>query len=394
MKPLHIFGKEFIEQEAIEQLQRAMSLPIAVAGALCPDAHKGYGFPIGGVLATDNAVIPYAVGVDIACRMRLTVFGEDSAFYLIHDSKERQLLREAIFEETRFGVGCEFPSGMRTHEVMDDPRWEAIPWLKDLRDRAAKQLGTSGSGNHFVEFGVFKGFVNIDECLQQVGYLALLSHSGSRALGGKICEHYYEIAKQECPQLEGDMKHFSWLGLNSDAGREYWMAMDLAARYAQANHELIHKHIQRRLGLPVAYELENHHNLAWVEVHAGQEVVVHRKGATPAHALTRGIIPGSMATPGYIVQGRGSVDSLCSASHGAGRAMSRKAAKRSITKDDRDTFLRNRNVELISGDLDEAPQAYKDIDTVMSAQTDLIDILGVFNPSLVKMAPAGEKAED
>jgi tRNA-splicing ligase RtcB len=175
--------------------------------------------------------------------------------------------------------------------------------------------------------------------------------------------------------------------------------MELMGRYAAANHALIHAHIAKALGVDVRLDLENHHNYAWRERHrladgTEREVIVHRKGATPAGAGVLGIIPGSMATPGYVVRGRGSAASLDSAAHGAGRRMSRTQAKREFNWKTAQAFLRERNVTLLSAGLDEVPMAYKDIDEVMAAQQDLVEPLARFEPRLVKMAPGGERPED
>jgi len=169
-------------------------------------------------------------------------------------------------------------------------------------------------------------------------------------------------------------------------------------RYAAANHQLIHKHIAKKVGAHIMLDIENHHNFAWKERHviAGveREVIVHRKGATPAGSGVLGIIPGSMAAPGFVVRGRGQPESLHSASHGAGRVMSRSKALQSFTWSATKKLLAERGVNLISAGLDEVPGVYKDIHAVMAAQSDLVEILGRFDPKLVKMCPAGEKAED
>jgi tRNA-splicing ligase RtcB len=174
--------------------------------------------------------------------------------------------------------------------------------------------------------------------------------------------------------------------------------MELMGRYAAANHACIHQHIAENLGAQVILDLENHHNFAWKEKHViggvEREVIVHRKGATPAGTGVLGIIPGSMASPGFVVTGRGNPDSLNSASHGAGRAMSRKAANEKFNWKDVNRLLRERGVTLISAGLDEVPMAYKNIREVMAAQKDLVTTLGQFDPKLVKMAPSGERPED
>jgi len=368
-------------------MANACRLPISISGALMPDAHLGYGLPIGGVLATDNAVIPYAVGVDIACRMRLSVL--DMPVGEIRGAHKK--LEHVLEDETSFGVGAEFRKP-KDHEVMDDD-WGVSPITSKVRNKARRQLGTSGSGNHFVEFGA----LTLEEPelgLQPGTYLALLSHSGSRGPGNTVASHYSRLAQDLHPELPRELRHLAWLDLDSDAGREYWAAMQLMGRFAAANHQLIHSAIIKALRAKVRTTVENHHNFAWIEEHQGRSVVVHRKGATPAAAGQLGMIPGSMATPGFVVRGRGSEESLMSAAHGAGRLMSRKAAKRTLTWSSVKKELAHSGVTLLSAGLDEAPGVYKNIHQVMAAQSDLVEIIARFDPKIVKMAPPGERAED
>jgi tRNA-splicing ligase RtcB len=382
---------EGLEAEAVKQMANACALPVAVAGALMPDAHLGYGLPIGGVLATDSAVIPYAVGVDIACHMKLTVYDRKANTL----AGQRDRLANLIESETRFGMGCSFQQ-RREHDVMDED-WSVSPVTNRLRDKAWSQLGTSGSGNHFVEFGAFTVEQN-DLGLEPGEYLALLTHSGSRGTGAQVCDFYSKRAMARHEHLPKELKHLAWLSLDDADGQEYWAAMNLMGRYAAANHALIHKHIAKKLGAHVILDIENHHNFAWKETHVvngeEREVIVHRKGATPAGAGVLGIIPGSMASPGYVVRGKGSPESLNSASHGAGRVMSRTKAMQSFTWSATKKLLAERGVELLSAGLDEVPGVYKDIHAVMAAQTDLVEVLGQFDPKLVKMCPAGDRAED
>ena len=382
---------EGLEHEAVMQMEKACLLPVAVAGALMPDAHVGYGLPIGGVLATDNTVIPYAVGVDIACRMKMTVL--DIPLRELERHSDR--LTRAIEAETRFGVGANFKN-RRQHAVLDAD-WDVSPVTKQNKDRAWSQLGTSGSGNHFVEFGLFTAHGEIHG-LAPGTYVALLSHSGSRGTGAAVCDHYSKIAFGQFPDLPSELKRLAWLSLDSEAGQEYWAAMELMGRYAAANHALIHQHVAANLGAEGLLDLENHHNFAWKERHVingvEREVVVHRKGATPAGPGVLGIIPGSMASPGFVVSGKGNPESLNSASHGAGRVMSRTQANKTFEWKKVNAFLRDKGVTLISAGLDEVPMVYKNIHEVMAAQHDLVTILGQFDPRLVKMAPPGERAED
>lgn len=384
--PYRIWG-EGLEDGALRQMANAVQLPVAVQGALMPDAHQGYGLPIGGVLATENAVIPYAVGVDIACRMKLTVL--DLPVKML-ERKEDPLIK-ALEAETQFGIGAHFKD-RRSHDVMDRD-WSVTEITASFKDKAWSQLGTSGSGNHFVEFGTLT-LEAPDLGLEAGTYLALLSHSGSRGCGAAVADRYSKWAQSLHPELPRELKHLAWLDLESEAGQEYWAAMTLMGHYAAANHACIHRHVAGHLGAQVLLDVENHHNYAWKEIHGGREVVVHRKGATPAGSGVLGIIPGSMATPGFIVRGKGKPESLNSASHGAGRRMSRTAAQAKFDWKKVNAFLKERRVKLISAGLDEVPMAYKDIHAVMAAQADLVDVVARFDPRLVKMAPAGERPED
>lgn len=385
--PFQIWGEEGLEPESIQQMRNACELPISVRGAIMPDAHVGYGLPIGGVLATRNAVIPYAVGVDIACRMKLTVL--DIPVTALRGEQKR--LVNVLEEETRFGVGATFKR-RRDHEVMSED-WNITPITRELHNKAWAQLGTSGSGNHFVEYGTLT-VMNSDVGLPVGTYLALLSHSGSRGSGATIADHYSKLAMELHPELPKHLKHLSWLDLDSAEGLEYWEAMELMGKYASANHACIHQHIVKALGAKVLLSVENHHNFAWKEVHDGQEVIVHRKGATPAGPGVLGVIPGSMASPAFIVRGKGNEASLSSAAHGAGRRMSRKKAKETLTWHAAKKLLAERDVTLISAGLDEVPMVYKDIEEVMKAQSDLVEKLARFEPKLVKMAGGDEPAED
>ncbi|MBM3263538.1 MAG: RtcB family protein [candidate division Zixibacteria bacterium] len=378
-----------LDEQSVRQMERACQLPVSVSGALMPDAHVGYGLPIGGVLATDHAVIPYAVGVDIACRMKMTVLDLPPTELDTERGKER--LTRAIETETRFGVGATHKD-RRSHPVMDED-WTVSSVTRHNKDRAWSQLGTSGSGNHFVEFGVLTLPVRF-EGLEPGTYLALLSHSGSRGTGASVADHYSRLAMSLHRELPKELLYLAWLDLDTEAGQEYWAAMELMGRYAAANHACIHRHIEKHLKTDVLLDIENHHNFAWKERHAGRNVIVHRKGATPAGEGVVGIIPGSMASPAFIVRGKGQPVSLHSASHGAGRVMSRKKALETFGWKDTNRVLKERGVTLISAGLDEVPFVYKNIEEVMAAQTDLVDIMARFDPRLVKMAPHGERPED
>lgn len=390
MATYKIWGKEYIEPGAIAQMDAAASLPVSVAGALMPDAHQGYGLPIGGVLATDNVVIPYAVGVDIACRMMLTVYPVNPD--VLNNPTEAARLKDVLLRNTIFGAGGEgLHSGNISHPVLNDSKWKSTPLIRSLHQTAVQQIGTSGTGNHFVEWGELT-ITNPENLLHlPLGrYLALLSHSGSRGVGYKIADHYTKIAMNQMPNMDANVKHLAWLSLDKEAGQEYWDAMQLAGEFASANHHVIHERVAKGAGLTPIAAVENHHNFAWKDIISvngkKKEVIVHRKGATPAERGALGIIPGTMADLGFLVAGKGNLESLNSAAHGGGRAMSRNEAKRRINRHDQDMYLKERNVTLIGGGQDEAPQAYKPIEKIIDAQKDLVDILGTFQPRIVRMA--------
>lgn len=378
-----------IDQGAHAQMNDACRVPSAIGAALMPDAHIGYGLPIGGVLALENAVIPYAVGVDIACRMKLSVLDmpEESL------KKNFDYYRSALENGTAFGVGSAH-SKPQDHAVMDQ-NWNVTRVTRENKDKARKQLGSSGSGNHFAEFGVLSlQKADAELGLEPGRYVALLSHSGSRGCGAAVCSTYSNIARRMMPRQYAELGRLAWLDMDSDEGQQYWAAMNLMGDYAAANHNVIHRLVSHLLGAQVIADVENHHNFAWKENHFGKEVIVHRKGATPAGSGVLGVIPGSMADPAFVVRGKGKADSLNSASHGAGRAMSRTKAKdkynfRAVQKD-----LEKKGVRVLSAGADEVPGVYKRIENVMAEQSDLVDVVARFDPRIVKMCGDGSRAED
>ncbi|AKD05034.1 RtcB family protein [Pontibacter korlensis] len=375
-----IYGAEGIEEGALNQMDIAMRLPITDSGALMPDAHQGYGLPVGGVLATHHAVIPYGVGVDIGCRMSMSIFDIHTGYL----DKNREKIIKMLKDNTRFG-NTAFKRPM-DHEIMERPEFSEIPIVRELKDRAFQQLGTSGGGNHFVEFGTVEIHdANNDFDLPSGKYVAILSHSGSRRLGANIAGYYTKVAMDYCP-LPQEAKHLAWLDLDTEAGQEYWLAMNLAGDYASACHHQIHERLAASLGEAPMARIENHHNFAWKEKDAsGKEVIVHRKGATPAGKGVMGIIPGTMATPGFIVRGKGEAAAINSASHGAGRVMSRTQAFKTLSEAQMRKNLQKAGVDLVGAALDEAPMAYKDIHQVMAYQRDLVEVVGTFYPKIVRM---------
>lgn len=383
------WGADGIDSGSHAQMEDACRLPCARGAALMPDAHIGYGLPIGGVLGTENAVIPYAVGVDIACRMKLSVLD------MPVDRLEYQFefYRDSLERGTRFGVGCAYQTP-QDHAVMDQD-WTVTRITRTSKDKAWKQLGTSGSGNHFVEFGVFTLESRDEELGLDAGsYVALLSHSGSRGTGAAVCSTYSQIAQQRLPKKYKQFGRLAWLDMDSEAGQEYWAAMNLMGDYAAANHAVIHRNVTKLLGARILGGVENHHNFAWKERHGDRDLYVHRKGATPAGEGVLGVIPGSMNDPAFVVRGKGNAESLNSASHGAGRVMSRKAARSKFSYGTVRKELENQGVRVLSAGADEVPGVYKDIIEVMNHQKDLVEIVARFDPKIVKMCGDGSRAED
>lgn len=383
------WGAQGVDKSSHSQMENACRLPCARGAALMPDAHVGYGLPIGGVLGTENAIIPYAVGVDIACRMKLSVLDMPPESL----GKRFEHYRSSLERGTRFGVGCEYKTP-QDHAVMDQD-WSITRVTRTNRDRAWKQLGTSGSGNHFVEFGVLT--LNDDDAdlnLAAGTYVALLSHSGSRGTGASVCSTYSQIAQQRLPRKYKEFGRLAWLDMDTDAGQEYWAAMNLMGDYAAANHAVIHRRVTKLLGATIIGGVENHHNFAWKEQHGGRDLFVHRKGATPAGKGVLGVIPGSMNDPAFVVRGKGNEASLNSAAHGAGRVMSRTAAKSKYNFGSVRQDLAKKGVRVLSAGADEVPGVYKNILDVMRAQEDLVDTVARFDPRIVKMCGDGSRAED
>ncbi len=387
--PFRVWGTDF-EPQTLQQLENAARLPVSQAAALMPDGHPGYGLPIGGVLGTENSVIPYGVGVDIACRMRMSIYDEPPS--LLNAQGDR--LRKALLFNTRFGIGERDgewdPRNRRDHPLLDDPRWHELSLLRHLHDKAVRQMGTSGTSNHFAEWAALTVLEDIPQLGLQAGdtRLCFVTHSGSRGIGATIAQEYTRIAKDLRPELPKQFHELAWLDLESETGQEYWLAMQVAGDFASACHLTIHQTVSAAAGLQPAAFVENHHNFAWEETHGGKKLIVHRKGATPAAAGELGVVPGTMADKGYLVLGLGNEASLDSSSHGAGRPRSRTASKQMITRHQRDAYLKQRGVELLNPDagVDESPQAYKNPAEVMAQQTDLVRPIATFQPLMVMMA--------
>ena len=382
--PIHyyIYGEDSIDELSKKQMEMAMRLPVTISGALMPDGCAGYGLPIGGVLATtDDVVIPYAVGKDIGCRMSLTILDASDEYLEKHHDRAVK----ALVDNTAFGLDGILPY-KQYHSLFDKSEFREISILKTLREKAVRQLGSSGKGNHFVDIcEVILPEKNVFG-LPGSQYIGILSHSGSRGLGAGIADYYTAIAKETC-RLPRQAGPFAWLNLNTDAGQEYWKCMEIAGEYSAINHDCIHYNVAKALRLKPLVSVSNHHNFAWRDILPnGRAVIIHRKGATPAHHGELGIIPGSMTALGYIVSGKGCAESLYSASHGAGRQMSRLDARNSISRYALKKLLAEKNVTLIGGTTEEAPQAYKDINSVMDSQNELVKIEGTIFPRIVIMS--------
>ncbi|NQS71958.1 MAG: RtcB family protein [Desulfobulbaceae bacterium] len=370
--PLYLWVDD-LEDEAMEQAKNLANLPFAFHHvALMADAHVGYGMPIGGVLATENAVIPNGVGVDIGCGMRAVRTG-------LQELSLEQL--KTIHHQLKRVV----PLGFKHHrrpkaldlmpELADTDSAADLPVVSDEFERARRQLGTLGGGNHFME-------------IQQGsdGFIWLMVHSGSRNLGYQVAKFYNKLAArlagQERTRLIPAKWQLDFLLLDSAEGQRYLREMTYCTEFAQANRREMMRVMQEVVvgvsgcgSFDPAIDVA--HNYAAMERHFGREVCVHRKGATRAAAGEYGIIPGSQGTSSFIVRGLGNPDSFASCSHGAGRVMGRKAAQRQL--DLAEELRKLEDLNIVHGmrrrtDLDEAPGAYKDIDQVMANQQDLVSI--------------------
>ena len=386
--PFSVFGDigRDIPFNAVDQMKEVMRIPPALKGALLPDAHQGYAMPIGGVVGLHEAISPSFVGYDIACRMTTSFLDIG-----VENFKENKLnLFEDMKAVSRFGLGAKFDKP-HDHEVMSDPLWKEIIQLKNLKPLAQEQLGSSGGGNHFFDALIGEVVAPADWLPFEVGeqFVAIMTHSGSRGIGHKMATYYQKLATdQTVAKFRGVPKGYEWLDINTEAGEEYWMVMNLMGRYAQANHHLIHDSFIARTNIPSLGRIENHHNFAWLE----DDMVVHRKGATPAAKGQIGIIPGSSGTASFLVEGLGNPESLNSSSHGAGRPFSRSEAKR---RHDEESFRKHWTETGTLYDnvsADETYQAYKDIERVIAIQDgSLVRVVARMFPEIVVM---GGRSDD
>jgi len=356
---------EDIEEGALKQAQNLANLPFAFKHiALMPDSHQGYGMPIGGVMATEGVIVPNAVGVDIGCGVSIVKTGLTE---LPIDARKNIMskIREYI------------PLGFDHHKENQD--WEGFNRAPDIKiiqqelNSARKQLQSLGGGNHFLSMEQGSD-----------GFVYLMLHSGSRNFGYKIADVYHKKAQQLCERWFSDIpdKDLAFLPMETVEAKEYFEAMKYALEFAKQNRFQMMEAMKKAV-LFIAPEaifgtiLDVHHNYASWENHYGQNVIVHRKGATSAREGQLGIIPGSQGTKSYIVKGKGDSDSFNSCSHGAGRAMGRKEAERTLNLENEIKILEDQGIIhsiRSQKNLDEATSAYKDIKIVMANQADLVNI--------------------
>lgn len=383
---------ENCEEGAVSQAENLAKHPALFHHvALMPDAHQGYGMPIGGVVAADNAVIPAAVGVDIGCGMIATE--TDIPAERFADMSFRRAFQERLKERIPVGEGVshkELQPWEGFESFINNNGERALLWTKG-RDR--KNLGTLGGGNHFIEL---QKSTALDGAGEPEGgaKVWLMIHSGSRNMGKRIEEHYHNIAEKMCARYRVPLpdKDLAFLPIEEEAGHHYFTDMLFALRYAKENRWRMMEAMKETLAefapeVNFIRTIDIHHNYAAFEEHFGRKVCVHRKGATSAKLDEIGIIPGSMGTASYIVRGLGNPDSFMSCSHGAGRKMSRVAASMNLTVEECDKAMEGIVCERWSKytgysrkvkgklDLSEAPQAYKDIESVIDAERDLVEPL-------------------
>ncbi len=356
-------------QDCKKTLHQIMECKVdAVRLALMADHHLGYSVPIGGVVAYDNQIAPAAVGYDIAC-------GNKAVELDIYDGDlgELGLIMDDIFRDLAFGVGKSNQYRVEHELFDDDPAW-GIPIVKELKQKAEAQLGTIGSGNHYVD--IFSS--------RDTGRIWVGVHFGSRGFGWKIAQFFMK----EAGERRGVSKP-ALLDLDSETGQEYFAAMKLAGRYAYAGRDWVCDYVADLIGAPILQEVHNHHNFAWVEDVDGKDLVVIRKGATPARPGQKGFVGASMGEDSVILEGVESEESrlaLYSTVHGAGRKMSRTRAKKEISKDAWKAWIDGAGVRLRGGGLDEAPQAYKRLSDVLQFHSNTIRVLETLQPLGVAMA--------
>jgi len=380
-----------VEDQAIEQIRQVSALPI-LAGpvVVMPDVHLGRGATVGTVIPTRAAIVPAAVGVDIGCGMLAVKTN------LVANDLPQSLnkLRNQIERDVPVGFDMHKralePEGTSAAARLDErmkgleKRYDKLRILEAMRGfkqaRIWRQLGSLGGGNHFIEI-----------CLDVEGAVWIMLHSGSRGIGNAIGETAMNVAKQVAEKVDRQLPHrdLAWLDEGTPEFEAYVEGLGWAQEYAALNRDLmlhlVHKALEKALGRDVKFvgEVTNcHHNYARVEEHFGENVWITRKGAVSARAGELGIIPGSMGAKSFIVRGKGNAEAYCSCSHGAGRRMSRTQARKLFTRDDLAVQTSGVECRKDAGVVDEIPSAYKDIDAVMAAQSDLVEVVATLKQIL------------
>ena len=363
-----------LEDSALVQAKNLAKHPCVFRRVcLAPDAHSGYGMPIGGIIAVDNALIPNAVGVDIGCSMTACKTN------ILSSSVDKKLLKKIIGGSKEYpgGIRANIPTGMSHHRQKQDhiifsdrTRWENTIVCRDEIESAQYQLGTMGGGNHFIELQSGSD-----------GFLYYMIHSGSRNLGYKVGKYYNKVAEELCTkfrQIEVVKNQLAFLPKGTQEFEDYLNEMNLCLDFAKANHEKMQEILEGILShfIPEISFDEHYytrHNYAVIEHHEDRDLWIHRKGAIRARENELAIIPGSQGTASYIVKGLGNTTSFCSASHGSGRAMSRTRAQAELSLKQEQLKMKNiiHNMSTVK-QLDEAPSAYKDIEDVIKLESDLV----------------------
>jgi tRNA-splicing ligase RtcB len=365
--PIKVIGDH--EENTVSQMRNCMAVGNAVAGVLCADGHLGYAQPVGAVIAYEGQISISGVGFDIGCgNMAVRL---DTPFSQLHNRVD-QIIRD-VQRVISFGVGRTNDERVE-HELLDDAEAWRTADREDYRAKAAAQLGTVGSGNHYV-----------DLMADENGFVWIGVHFGSRGLGHSSATKYLKAAGGK----DGMNVPPTVVDEDSEIGRRYIAAMELSGRYAYAGREWVVERVRKIIGGEITDSIHNHHNYAWRETHGGKDLWVVRKGATPAFPGQRGFVGGSMGDDAVIIEGvdtQESAASLYSTVHGAGRMFGRKEAKRRFARAEMDEWLMRRGVQLLGGDLDESPMAYRRLPEVLAHHGETIRVLHTLRPFAVAMA--------
>lgn len=369
--PLKIFGEH--DDATVAQMRNCMAVGNVVAGVICADGHLGYAQPVGGVIAYEKQISISGVGFDIGCgNMAVRL---DTPFSAI-EGRTGEIIRD-VQKVISFGVGRTNDERVE-HELFDDTDAWRESDMGEYRQKAVMQLGTVGSGNHYV-----------DLMRDEAGYVWIGVHFGSRGLGHTSATRYLKAAGGK----DGMNVPPAVIDEDSELGRRYIAAMELAGRYSHAGREWVIERVRKIIGGAVTDMVHNHHNYAWRENHGGRDLWVVRKGATPAFPGQRGFVGGSMGDDAVIIEGVDGPEaraSLYSTVHGAGRLFGRKEAKRRFTRAEMDEWLQDRGVTLVGADLDESPMAYRRLPDVIAQHAGSIKVLHTLRPFAVAMAGEGE----